>query len=320
MWPQPRPYKKAELFRREKFKQQLNTMAHDTQAKMPRAKGHIPIFFLVVFVFLGLITLILSITITLAVALWADFIVVVILAATYDKYTWNATPLFHGQITRGLSGGIGVWFPGLTFRWPWVKPEGKPFDLRTELHAVITSTFTTQIDGLAMVTFIFSLRIDIRHASKSIILFAGNEAILVQEAGNAIISQLLSDWFLKNRRVFKIAKSEIQKQALEMGEGLQKIQAFERQYGVVIHAILKDVDPDAKVQEARDLIARTKSVGEATKALVRKDWSQVEAEKFVKLAQLPNAEEQIYTVNVEGLQNLQNITMLAPPSSNKKRN
>lgn len=244
--------------------------------------------------------------------LWSLFLLFIILGLITGMYS-KTIPGFHALILlNNLTNRSRVVFQGLAITLPWEK-NVKALDLRVEMHDVQKDTYPTE-DAMMEVEYVYYVRPDFtgKNAGDKIIKYATYEPNAIKQGCNALFSKLLSDYFRSRKSDDLKNKDDIQKNALEMGHGLHKVQEFTENHGVIAGAILKDSDFDEKTQKYRDTIAGAKSIRQAINALMAggdATMTEDKALRVVKLMNLENVSEIMYDIDLDskGLENLRDI-------------
>jgi hypothetical protein len=208
------------------------------------------------------------------------------------------------------------------FKYPWESAQldggSKDFiDLRTEISDVIKKETYPTKDGLVVGTYVFTMKIDIGgDASDNVLRWASYEPEAVLRILRALISRTFSDYCLEFETEKILSTSKIDINDAILGKVKDKLDDFEKKYGVKVETVLEDLDRDPKLQAARDIIAKAESYAEAKRKLMADDTMNAEvATQFLKTMNFPNVTESTWNVNVDApdLKNAQNISIFATP-------
>ena len=278
--------------------------------KMPRAEGKLWLFLLI-----SIATI--AITASIFGIIWG-VVTAVIIGLTFPLYCYDKVPAFYAQATEDVEGNLGVWLPGLNFFNPlqFIKPTGPPTDLQAEVHLSVVDSYQSLYDGMVFVKYTMSLRIDIfgDDPKGAILKYLSFEPGSVETLGRSIASGLISDWFATNTRVFEQKKQNITNEVFGVhGHHPDKINDYTEIHGVHFHINIEDVDPDEQVKKAKAAAKQASEAAVAIRILMNEaGMSQTDAEKFYKLATLPQVTETIHTVKLDasGLEKLQNFSVL----------
>ncbi|MBI5139713.1 hypothetical protein HZA26_03850 [Candidatus Nomurabacteria bacterium] len=245
---------------------------------------------------------------------WGVIIALAIFILAINSYT-EEVPAFHAQIIlNAWTKKQRVLFQGLNFVLPWESRSMEKIDLRVELHDVPEETYPSE-DAMMDVRYVYTIRPNFSgdNPGTNIILYATYEPNAIKMEGRALFSMLLSDHYRVRPSDQLRNKNEINKLVFAEGHGKDAIAEFEQEHGVDVMVKLEDSDFNAETQKARDIIAKAKSIGEAKTKLVEAGYSHEEAEKVVKMLNLPDSvRENIINVQAEvrGLEKLERFSTI----------
>ena len=241
---------------------------------------------------------------------WGVVVALAIFATAITTYTESVLG-FHAQIVlNAWTQKQRVLFQGLNFVLPWENSSINAIDLRVELHDVREETYPSE-DAMMDVRYVYTIRPNF--SEDSVITYASYEKDAIKMEGRALFSMLLSDYYRTRSSDDLKDKNKINLEVFGSGDGKQVIEEFQGHHGVVVVVILEDSDFSAETQKARDIVAKAKSIGEARKKLVDEGYSKEEAEKIVKMLNLPESvRENIINVQakIEGLENLEHLSAI----------
>lgn len=269
-------------------------------------------------VFVGLIALAVLVGGILSwfLGFWGVILMFVVLGTTTRMYT-ETVPGFYARILiNHLSTRQRTVFQGMSWKLPW-ETQTQDVDLRVELREIMEETYTAK-DALMKVRYVYTLRPDfsdkvteVTDPGEKIIRYATYEASAIKQAGRALFSMLLSDYFAKRLGEKLLNKGKVNKAVFGTeDEKPQQLLDFESKHAVNVAVRLEDCDFDESTQKFRDLISQATSLDQAIQKLIEGGMDRVEAEKVAKLMGLENVKEFNVNVHAPHLQNLRDFTIL----------
>ena len=244
---------------------------------------------------------------------WFIIITLIILALATPAYLADVDG-FHALIVLNyFTGEQRTIFQGLWPKLPWEKQQ-QVIDLRTELGEEMNATFPT-LDAIMSVRYVYKIRPDFTSSNpgESIILFASYEPSVIEHAGRSKFSSLMSDYYRTRASDDLKSKEDIYQGTFELNPGLHEIGEFEEEHGCKVKITIEDSDLPKDAQKYKDMISGAKSLQEAIQSLVDGGMDRKDAEKTVKLMNLENVNENLYSITVDGLQSLTNFNVVGNP-------
>lgn len=236
-------------------------------------------------------------------------LVVTLITFAFSTNVWTQdVPEFNAMtILNKFTGIQRVLFQGRTGKLPWEQP-GTLVDLRSELKDILQETWPTKQGTSMDAKYVYLLHP--RATEKDVLAYASFTQDTVKAAARNLFSLMFSDHFgLCEEPEDLLKKAEVNK-IFESTDGKKKIHDFEDKYGVKAHASLEDVDFDKATQEARDTISRASSIDEAINKLIKSGMNRPDAEKIVRMMNIPGIQEFIISVDAKGLESLHDVTVL----------
>lgn len=248
---------------------------------------------------------------------WGVVLLFVVLAVTTDIYTKHARGYHALIVLNAWSGAQRTLFQGLNFTLPWENITDD-VDLKVELKAVLEDTYPSKGGSLMKTKYVYTITINYSgvDAGENVILFGSFEPDAIKMSARALLSMLLSDYFGKNMADDLLDKNTINKAVFEKDLGKSLIDQFQKKHGVLLEARLEDTDFSDEVQKARDVVSKAKSIDEAINALMAtrpngdSGMSRPDAEKIVRMLNIPGIQEFIISVDAKGLEDLHDVTFL----------
>lgn len=255
---------------------------------------------------------------------WGVVMMFGILGITTEVYTETVSG-FHARILLNhLTGIQRTVFQGLSFKLPW-ETQTREIDLRIDLKEVCQETYAS-LDSMMKTRYVYTIRpnfSDPNNAGENIILYASYEEDAIKQGGRACFSMSLSDYYGKKEGKDLLDKALINLEVFKKDPGKSLIQEFEDSHGAKVTVLLEDSDFDEAAQKARNTISAAKSIREAVDMLTAKKgdepgMTQAEAEKIVKMLNIPGVQEHIISLDAKGLENLRDVSILPPGLGGKK--
>ena len=286
----------------------------DKKIKMPKTKTPRSVF-----VILAILALLGGALLFFFLGFWGIIIEFAILGLATGVYT-DTVQGFNAHIALNyFTGEQRVLFQGLNFKLPWEGIQEEKIDLKTDLKEVVTDQTWQSMDALMYAKYIYTIKPDYCEdnlgddAGEKIILFASFEIDAIKMAGRALFSSLFSDYYrVKPSDELKNKEAIYQAVFGDGTSGGNMVKKFEKEHGVEVTVRLEDSDTDQPTQKARDTVAQANSFAEAVNKLVTGGMGRSEAEKVVKMMNLPGVKETIYTLKIDGVPNVRDITLLPP--------
>ncbi len=249
---------------------------------------------------------------------WGAVVLLVVLACLVPMFTPYVEPftvrlVLDALVTkeiRCLRKGLNVIAPG--------EVLGAIIDIKKDIKGVMKDeTYPTKL-GKVKAKYIYSFAPD-DSSDEALRIYASYEPDAIEQAGRALFSTTLSDYFRDKETDEDILhKSEINRKLFEDSALLKK---FAKEHGVQYPEVtLEDVDFDAQVQKYRDAVAGAKSFGDGVKMLKKKGMQQETAEKYMRLlTDVMNVHEHIFTVDAPDLKNLTHISVMGGLGTTEKK-
>ena len=239
---------------------------------------------------------------------WGVAVMFGVLGITTKHYT-ETVPGFYARIVLNhLDGQQRTIFQGLHLKLPWETPT-QDVDLRVDLKDVLSETYAS-LDALMETKYVYTMRP--QFAGEAVILYASYEVDALKQGIRALLSMMLSDYYGQHAGAQLLNKLWINQEVFGQDPGRTMIEEFENTHGVSVTARLEDSDFDAATQAARDTVARANSFGDAVQKLINSGMARPDAEKVVKMMNLPGVQEYIISLDAKGVENLRDVTLLPP--------
>ena len=237
------------------------------------------------------------------------FIVTLVVTALSTRAWTQEVPEFNGMtILNKPAGTQRALFQGRTGKLPW-EQAGTLVDLRSELKEILQETWSTKQGTSMDAKDVYILHP--RATEKDVLAYASFTQDTVKTAARNLFTVMLSDHFgICEEPENLLKKTEVIKAVFESPDGEKRIKAFQDKYGVEAHASLEDVDYDEETQKARDIVSKATSIDDAINKLIASGMNRPDAEKIVRMLNVPGVQEFIISVDAKGLENLHDVTML----------